>query len=575
MKSLAQMKLDAKTGGWPWPIVHPNDERALLAGCCPDFAAAERVRRFYANLLVVPRMLGDEEDHQSTSGGLKPFVLLDWWYRDVLAPLFGWKRRDGRRRFDKGFITTAKKTGKSTVLAGLPLYMIVADKEEEAEAYAAATGRDQASIVYKKTARMAKLSPELNGVLKRIESQKRIVHEDSGSYFEAISSDADSAEGKNPHLLITDELHVWKNRQFFNALMYGDIARAQPLFLMITTAGEDPMCVGFEEYQFAKDLLNPDNDFYSESHFAFISEAAPDREWDDPDGWLEANPSLACGAIGSLGKLQAKCDEAKQSPRKKREFVRYICNRWVDSVADPWITQEQWDACDEPVPEHFGDECFGGLDLSSSIDITAFCLAFPNGEYMDFKWWFWMPAQNVRELERRDKAPYGLWIKDKWICTTPGNKVDYAYIRQTISGVVLDERGQPLPPAEDCLAKRYQIVTIGFDPWNASKLDTELREYDGIDTVEMRQGTATLNRPCKEFERLVADRKIRHGNNPVMNWMIGHCVVDTDTAGNIKPNKKKSIQKIDGVSAAMNAIGLAIGHSESVSIYETPGAMNL
>ena len=380
-KSLAQLKIDAKRNGWPWEIDHPNDERALLNGCYPSFDAAERVRKFFRKFLVIPQ----------EGGGVKPFDLLPWWYRDVIAPLMGWKRADGRRRFDKAFVTTAKKSAKSTISSGLPLYMTIADGEEEAEAYSAATDRDQAAIIYKKTSRMAKLSPELNGVLTITDSQKRIIHEASGSFYEAISSDADSVEGKNPHLLIADELHVWKDRQFFNALMYGDIARSQPLFLMLTTAGEDRTGVGFEEYQFAKDLLNPNNEFYSESHFAFIAEAAEHREWDDPEGWKEANPSLECGAIGSIEKLQAKCDEAKQTPRKQREFIRYITNRWVDCNSEHLDFRRGLEQVQRRITGPLGRSVLGRTGFVKVGRLDRAGVLFRDGEYLDFLWRFGCP----------------------------------------------------------------------------------------------------------------------------------------------------------------------------------------
>ena len=569
-RSLKQLKIDVRNGGWPWPIEHPNDERALLGGCRPDFAAAERIRNFYLKLLRLPKQDG---------GGTEPFVLIDWWYSRVLAPLFGWKKADGRRRFDKGFVSTGKKQGKSTVLAGLPIYMITADGEEEAEAYSAATDRDQAGIVYKKTDRMVKLSPSLSRVLHRVSSQKRIVHEASGSWYEAISSDADSAEGKNPHLLIADELHVWKDRQFFNALMYGDIVRPQPLFLMITTAGDDQTSIGYEEYQFAKDLLDPANDFYSESHFAFIAEAKSTREWDDPAGWLEACPSLAAGVIGSVEKLQAKCDEAKQSPRKQREFRRYICNWWVDINEDPWLDVDAWRACKAATEPHDGKRCWGGLDLSKSRDLTALCLAFPDGEYLDLWWHFWCPADRVKDHEDKWRVPLSMWIADGWITATPGNIVDYAYIRQFISGVMLDAEGKPLADRwPDAMAACYQIRQIGFDPWNSTKLVTELGEYDGLQMMEVRQGYASISAPCKEFERRMLGRKIRHDGNPVMDWMVRNCITDSDPAGNIKPSKKKSQQKIDGVAAAIIATALAIRSTGAApvgaSIYDNlPGVV--
>lgn len=561
---LQQLKTKAKRGGWPWKIDHPNDERALLNGCYPDFAAAERVRKFFQTFLVLPKI----------GGGTQQFNLLDWWYRDVIAPLFGWKKKDGRRRFDKGFITTAKKSGKSTVLAGLPLYMILADGEEEAEAYAAATDRDQASIVFRKTLRSVRLSPHLGKVVRAVESQKRIHHDGSGSLFEAISSDADSAEGKNPHLLIADEVHVWRDRQFFNSLMYGDIVRTQPMFLMITTAGDDCETVGFEEYEFAKQLLDPNDDFYSESHFAYIAEAGPQYEWDDPEAWLAAQPSLRGEVdkarpredddppaepivIGNVDKLAAKCEEAKKSPRKKREFIRYICNRWVAEVQDSWLDFDQWKTCGGPIPLHIGDICFGALDLSATRDLSSLCLAFPGDECIDLVWTFWTPGSRVKDHEDDWRVPLRDWIEDGWVVASGDNAIDYADIRQAVSGVICDANGQVVERDDSCVASEYQLQCLAYDPWNASTLvKQQLEDADGIPCEPMRQGYQSMNAPSKELERMIAEGTLRHGDNPVVDWMVRHCVVDQDPAGNIKPNKKKSRHKIDGLVAAVMAVGI-------------------
>jgi phage terminase large subunit-like protein len=560
-KRLDQRKLDAKRSGWPWPIEHPNDERALLDGYYPDFAAAERVREFFADLLCVPNDRGR---------GVKPFILLDWWYRDVLAPIFGWKRPGGGRRFDKAFISTAKKSGKSTVLAGLPLYMLLADGEEEAECYSAATDLEQAAIIYRKAARMVTESRELRGVVRCTgETTKRIVHAASGGYFQSIPNNADGIDGANPHLLIADELHRWTNRNFFNALMYGDIVRRQPLFLMITTAGESRECVGFEEYEFAKRLLSGEN--YSPSHFAFIAEAPGkdlDEIWDKPESWRAANPSIDAG-LGSVEKLAAKCEEAKQIPAKKREFIRFICNRWVEEGSDPWIQHEAWQRCGGELVSHDGEDAWGGLDLSSVNDLTALCLAFPDGEEIALRWWLWMPEGNIRHREDEWRVPLRDWIDAGWIETTPGDVVDYAWIRKAITGVCLDERGQPLPPIDDCLANQYDIREIAYDRHNAQKLVTELGEYDGLAMHEHGQGFAGMAGPCKEFQRLVLGRGIRHGDNPVASWMIRGCVADSDPAGNQKLNKRKSTHKIDGIVAAVMAVGRAVaGEDDGESVYD-------
>lgn len=588
-KSLEQLKIDVKRNGWPWPIEHPNDERALLDGCYPDFQAAERVRNFFKKCLFLPKRQRVDEDDENQSSRVQPFHLLDWWYRDIIAQLFGWKQRDGRRRYDKGFITTAKKSAKSTVLAGLPLYMILADGEEEAEAYSAAVDRDQASLIFVKTLRAVRLSPYLKKICREQETKKIIRHDASGSWYEAISSDADSTEGKNPHLLIVDEAHVVRDRQFIDSLMYGDIVRSQPLLLFITTAGDDEQTVGFEEYEAAKALLNPNDPYYVQSVFAYIAEASDPQAWDDPKSWLEANPSLrgevddlrprqggdlpaTPRVIGSIEKLHAKLLEAKQTPRKKRKFIRYICNRWIMESEETWLDPDSWDLCGDKIPSHIGEPCWCGLDLSTHRDLTALCLAFWNDDDgLDLLWKFWTPKARLKKHEDEWRVPLRMWVEDGWVEATDGEKVDYAYVRRAISGAMFNPDGSRRPDTfKECVANQYSIQEIAFDNWNATELcENELFEADGIPVLMHSQGIALMNEPSKRFETMLQERKIRHGNNPVATWQSRHVIAPEDANGNIKPHKKKSRWKVDGIVAAVMAVGRATKNVPQESYYES------
>lgn len=576
--------------------LHPNDERALIERCTFDLVAADRVAEFFTTLLCIPWTMNEPlNDWERMWIGrclpryncdqwrpTKPFVPLRWWHERVLSKLYGWKRPDGRRRFQKGFVTTAKKSGKSSTLAGLPIYMSTADKELDAECYAAATTRDQAGIIYKKVEDMIKRSPELRGMIKPIPSKKRTAHEPSGSIFEAISSDVDSSEGKNPHLLIVDELHAWRNRAFFEALMYGDIQRAQPLFLMITTAGDDVESVGFEEYDFAKALLDPNDDFYSMDHFAYIAEAGRDldtgeftqREWDDPAGWPEANPSLLEG-VGSIEKLQSKCEEAKQSPKKKRAFIRYINNGWVFGMDEAWIDIDQWRKCQGELADHTGEMCWCGLDLSSVNDFTSLSTAWhAEGGLIDLHVRLWMPKEGIAEKAHRWRVPLQDWVDAGWIELTPGATVNYDWIRKAISGVTSnDEKTRD----KSAIAERYQLQELAYDRYNGHKLiESELGERDGITIAEHGQGYLGMSPPCKEFEGRVNDCRLRHDGNPVMDWMIRNCLADEDPAGNIKPNKKKSRSKIDGVVSSAMAVGrAALEKPKPTSVYSRRGIITI
>ena len=614
---LPQLVVDAKNSGWydwitePDGRLHPNTERALLDGCYFDPAAAERVMQFYVTLLMIPRSPRNDPFNSWERQWIdryipnfnygkptprKPFVLLEFWYRRIIGQLYGWKRSDHRRRYDKGFMTTGKKQAKSTTLSGLPLYAMLADEEEEAEAYASAVDRDQASIIFSKTNKMQKDSPHLSKLLRPIESQKRIVYEPTGSIFEAISHDADSAEGKNPSLLLVDELHAWRTRNFFESLMYGDVVRDQPLFLMITTAGDDDLSIGYEEYEYAKELLDPANDFYSMSHFAYIAEAGRDLEtgaiapvpegetenfdWDDPKSWQQACPALAEG-VGSLEKLQAKCDEAKKSPAKKRSFIRYICNRWVAGSDDVWLNRSFWRECISSDGGQFeptsGETVWLGFDFATVEDLVGLAIAWwIDHETIGLKVRHFMPAEGVKKKQERWRVPLDLWIEDGWIETTPGRTVNTAFLREQISGVTLDVDGtaskQRLPHS---INERYNVTEMAFDRAHAHDLVIlQLGDTDGMPVVQHGQGTMGMTAPSKAFAKKINDGKIVHDGNPVMDWQVGHCVVDVDPAGSIKPNKKKSRHKIDGIVASIMAVGRAIATPPpKPSVYKRRGVL--
>lgn len=606
MIALPQLITDAKTDGtWqyiaePDGSLHPNAERAMLNGCYFDEEAALRVMRFYVTLLFIPWDRGTKLNEWErfwiskyipkydleTWKPIKPFVLMEWWWKRVLSQLFGWKKSDGRRRYDKGFITTAKKSGKTSTLAGLPLYMILADQELEAEAYSAATTLDQSGLIYEKVDAMVKRSPYLEQILRRITSQKRVVHEVSSSWFESLAAEADSVEGKNPHLLVADELHAWRDRKFFDALMYGDIRRTQPLFLEITTAGDDVNSVGCEEYEFAKALLDPDDQFYSQSHFAFIAESGRDldtgqfseREWDDPAGWIEANPSLLEG-IGTVEKLQAKCDEARQTPTKKKSFIRYITNRWVHDSADAWINTAAWRACGtSDMPDHEGEPCWVAVDLSSVRDLTACSSAWlcDNG-VIDLEVMCWIPEEGLKEKEQNWKVPLRDWIDKGWLRVTQGASVDYSALRKYISGVhVVDGDGMNDGELDDdSIAVRYGIRELVYDPWNAHKLiERELGEFDGVVVAEHGQGYRGMSAPCKEFEKRILNRTVRHRNSPLVEWMIRNAIAATDEAENIKVSKKRSKSKIDGVVTSVMVVGrAALSKPPEKSVYKRRGVI--
>ena len=290
-----------------------------------------------------------------------------------------------------------------------------------------------------------------------------------------------------------------------------------------------------------------------------IYAAGEDEDWKAEDTWRKANPSL--GVTVKLEYLQNECKRAQEVPAYENTFRRLHLNQWTQQETR-WLSLAKWDACAPitPVDDLLGKRCFGGLDLSSTTDLSAFALVFPHeqGGY-DALWWFWMPEDSVRERERRDRVPYSQWVREGLITATPGNVIDYEYIEAQ----VLE------------LAEQYQITEIGYDPWNATQLVLRLQEQ-GLEMVPVRQGFASLTGPTKEMEKLVLAGHLRHGGNPVMRWMVDSVTVASDPAGNIKPVKPdrgKSTTRIDGVIAVINALFSANRHVEGESVYESRGIL--
>jgi phage terminase large subunit-like protein len=520
---LAQLLTDAETAGWIDWVRSEADERAVLEGCWFDLAAAERVRTFFTKFLR----------HSKGQWAGKAFELLDWQWDRIVARLFGWKRADGTRRFRRGYIEVPKKNGKSTLFSVLSLYLLCGDGEAGAEVYSAAVDRDQASIVYNEAANMVEASPALSGRLSVVRSTKRIAFHRTRSFYKALSADVPAKEGLNAHAVLIDELHAQKTRELWDTLRYAGASRRQPLHLSVTTAGFDRLSICWEQHEYARQVL--DGTIHDSAFFAFICAAAPEDDWTDPEVWKAANPSF--GITLSADQFAEDCKEAQESPAKENSFRRYRLNQWTEQDVR-WLSIEKWDACDGVPADLDGRTCYGGLDLSSTTDVTALALVFPNenGPF-DVLVYFWVPEEGAKRRERRDRVPYGQWIREGFIEATPGEAIDYDRIRNQVKE----------------LGERYRIQSIAIDRWNATQLATQLHS-DGFEMVAFGQGFASMNWPTKKLEEVVLSGRLRHGGNPVLRWMAGNVSIETDAADNWKPSKKKSRERIDGIVALIMAL---------------------
>lgn len=484
----------------------------------------------------------------------KPFALLEWQKRDIIRPLFGWKRKsDGTRRYRTAYIEIPRKNGKSTISAGIALCLLYADGEPAAEVYSAAADRDQASIVFEEAKRMVEASPELK---KRSNVWKRSIFVgESLSSYKVLSADAPTKHGLNAHGIIFDELHAQPDRELWDVLTTSTGARRQPLTVAITTAGFDRNSVCYEQHEYGRQVLAGVID--DPTFFAYIAAADDKDDWTASATWSKANPSL--GQTVKLEYLEQECRKAMNSPAYQNTFRRLHLNQWTQQETR-WLDLQAWDKCGAPFDPKLleGAQCYGGLDLASSSDIAAFVLDFPNeageDEMHTLLPFFWIPSENLIERARKDRVPYDAWARAGLIRTTPGNVIDYGHIVRDI----------------EALAEIYNIREIAFDRWGAFQVSQQL-EGAGLTMVGFGQGFQSMSGPTKELLRLVLDGKVRHGGNAVLRWMADNVVVSSDPSGNVKPNKQKSREKIDGIVAGIMALDRAMRHGNSISVYEKRG----
>lgn len=486
----------------------------------------------------------------------KPFELIDWQER-IIRDLFGVLKPNGYRQFNTAYVEIPKKQGKSELAAAVALLLCCGDGEERAEVYGCAADRQQASIVFEVAADMVRMCPALNKRVKILASQKRMVFQPTNSFYQVLSAEAYSKHGFNIHGVVFDELHTQPNRKLFDVMTKGSgDARMQPLYFLITTAGTDTQSICYETHQKALDILEGrkiDHTFYP-----VIYGAREDEDWTSPEVWKKANPSL--GITVGIDKVQAACDSAKQNPGEENSFRQLRLNQWVKQSIR-WMPMHKWDACAFPVSEDEleGRVCYGGLDLSSTTDITVFVLVFPPLDESD-KYavlpYFWIPEDNVDLRVRRDHVPYDVWQRQGKLETTEGNVVHYGYIEKFI------ER----------LGERFNIREIAFDRWGAVQMVQNL-EGMGFTVVPFGQGFASMSPPTKELMKLVLEEKIAHGGHPVLRWNMDNIFIRTDHAGNIKADKAKSTEKIDGAIALIMALDRAIrcGNDFGESVYEKRG----
>ena len=484
----------------------------------------------------------------------KPFKLLPWQEK-VIRDVFGTVREEDPdiRQYNQVYIEIGKKNGKSELGAALALNMLINDDEWKAEVYSCASDRQQAAIVFDVAVDMVRQNPTLSRLIKIIPSTKRMVYQPTGSIYQVLSSEVATKHGLNVSACIFDELHTQPTRALYDVMTQGSgDARRQPLWFFLTTAGTDRNSVCWEVHQKAVDILEgrkADPRFYP-----VVYGLPDDADWQDEQNWYKCNPSL--GYTITIDKVRDAYRKALETPADENMFRQLRLNQWVKQSIR-WMPMDKWDECGAPVipGDLEGRVCYAGLDLSSTSDLTTLVLVFPpsdeNEPYVILPF-FWLPEETLPLRVRRDHVMYDVWEKQGFLQTTEGNVVHYGFIEKFICE----------------LGEKYNIREIAYDRWNATQMVQNL-EDDGFTMIPFGQGFRDMSPPTKELMRLVLEHRLAHGGHPVLRWNMDNAFVRTDPAGNLKIDKQKSTEKVDGAVALVMALDRAMKNQNSGgSVYD-------
>ena len=495
----------------------------------------------------------------------KLLKLEEWQKNEIIRPLFGWKKRqDGTRKFSSAYVEVPKKSGKSFLAASMAAIFLDIDKEGGSEIVGVAWGRKQASLVFDATKGVIKKSPRLN---KKCQVYRNTIqapdHIGGTKKYHILSKEAGAEDGLNPQLAVIDELHEHKNSNVVEMVEKSMAARKQPLSFIITTAGSDLYGIGHQRHQYAIDVVKG---IYEDDNLLVCIYGA-DKD-DDPfseETWKKVNPNYGVSVYKEAYEREAA--KAKGSSASLNSFKRYYLNIWTQS-ADGWISDVVWkesskykdkwthrnDIEDELHKLGLADyPCYGGLDLSSRSDITAFTLLWNiDGQFYSLNW-FWLPEEKGSMSADTKNIQYREWVDKGYITETDGNVVDYDFVIHKIKE----------------LSEIYQIKSIAYDPYNSHHIVPKLDEI-GAELVEFRQGFLSMNAPSKELEAAIMSKRFEHFGNPVLRWMAGNAEVATDPAGNIKiiKDRNRPEKKVDGIISNIMAYGLAIDPAEKGSYLE-------
>lgn len=534
-----------------------SDEAAINAGCYFDIEAANRVRRFFTKYLR----------HSKGEHAGKPFELLDWQWQRVIAPAFGWRMPDGTRRFRHIKLFVPKKNGKSTLLSGISAYLLACDDEPGSEVYSCAGDRDQASIVFNEACNMIEASPALKKMFKVRKSRKTVHYPGGKGFYKAISSDAYTKEGLNIHAVLFDEIHTQPNSELWDTLKFGGASRRQPMFWMISTAGiHDETAFWWDHWKVANAIQN--SELTQIDTLAIVYAAHKDADWMDEAVWRECNPSW--DSTINQREFRDECQKAQQNAADEAAFKRYKLNIPLGMSSD-WIQPRFWAACvetrdrttllddlEQPIKPIV---TIGGLDLASTTDLCAFAELDRYPDHLYITPHFWVPSLKVQEREQSNKQRIKHWCEAGYIKVTDTAYTDYNVIRTDLMEILTSK----------------PVKEIAIDAWNFTQLAVDLKESIDkkrlrTELVPIRTGFQSISAATKELERLILAGVLKFARNPVLDWMFSNTKIAIDPNENRKPDRAKSVDKIDGIVAIILGLArLLVIETKKASKYETQG----
>jgi phage terminase large subunit-like protein len=477
--------------------------------------------------------------HPKGIGAGKPFTLAPWQRKDIVEPLYDTLRPDGKRQFRQGYLSFARKSGKTTLTAGLALYHLFADNEYGAEVYAAASTRDQAAQLFDIARAMVEMDPVLRARAQISEHSKRIRDPKTNSIFRALAADAPAQHGLNGSFIVLDEIAQQPNRELYDVLSTSVGSRTQPLVLSIGTAGWDEHSIAYQLYQHGKQVI--DGTVNDPSFFACIKELPTEADWTDESLWPLANPGL--DDFRDRQELKETCERAKLVPANQNSFRNLYCNQWVKSEVR-WIPVEELDKCEPINVDLLGKRCYLALDAGSTRDLSSLVHLFPleDGTIAIYPR-YWLPEEDLQDMVRRDRVPYDQWVKEGHLELTEGRTTKLSVIEDAIREAY----------------SKYSVQMLAYDPWSTKQLAENLERDLGAPIFKFEQNIGKFTAPTKDYEKRILNHEFRHNRNPIYRWNLDCVTIYSDANGNarpVKPDRMKDSRRIDGIVASIMALAV-------------------